>query len=216
METAYEPLTKREREELASYVGWFPVVARAVLFLVAVAAAAGLGAVIFGALSRLSWFFDGPGWWVASGLAFAVWLYRRSKRWTGGRELAAAIRRDLERGEAAVHRIEVQEAVLLEEREDEGPTVFVRGRAGEVVRFSGQELDRPVRKGFPWAVIEVRETPVAKRFLGLGGEKGQPVEPLRRGPPSREEEAAWGPFDSEWAVVDADFAEIARTAGPAE
>lgn len=212
MDTTYEPLTKSEREELASLVGWFPVVARALLFILAVALVASGARLLFGLLARLSWFFDGPGWWVAVALGFGVWLYRTSKRWTGGRRFANAIRADLARGEAAVHRIEVVSAVELVEREDEGSTFFLATPAGEVVRLSGQYLERPKRKGFPWSVVEIRETPAAKHFLGIGGDKKERVDPVRRGPPSREEERDWGPFDSEWARVDVDFEVIRGTA----
>ncbi len=73
-------------------------------------------------------------------------LYWRSRRWTGGRDLRARIRRDLKSNTAAVHVLSVVDAIKVEEAEDEGPTFFLKLETGETVVMAGQFLDRFVSR----------------------------------------------------------------------
>ena len=161
MQTRNEPLTKRERTELQGYVSTGASAGRTVLFLIAVAAVAGV-----------SWrvqqgFATSKPVWLLPTLLFAVFIYFRAKRWTGGRELRDAFKGDLESNSARVHRIKVRDAIVFQEQEDEGPVVFVLTDTGETVVFVGQELARQLSRGFPWREFDVRETAHSRRFLRL-------------------------------------------------
>ena len=176
MESREEPLTKRERAELQGYVSWPAVAVRALSFIVAVGAIA--------ALSRRAQHWLGlpePLWLLPAGL-LAVLLYGRSRRWTGGRELRDRIQRDLEANTALVHYIRVHDAIIFEEREDEGPIVFVLTDAGETLAFTGQDLSRHVARGFPWREFEIRESATSRRFLRLK-RHGEPFPPSAHRPP---------------------------------
>ncbi len=161
METRKEALTKRERTELQGYVSAGASAGRTVLFLIAVAAVAGV-----------SWrvqqgFATSKPVWLLPTLLFAVFIYVRASRWTGGRELRDQFKLDLESNSALVHRIQVRDAILFEEQEDEGPVVFVLTETRETVVFLGQDLARDVSRGFPWREFDVRETAHSHRFLRL-------------------------------------------------
>jgi hypothetical protein len=175
--TREEPLTRRERAELEGYVSWTTYAGRAALFVVAIAI---VGAVSWrvqqwlapaAALPRVLWLLPAA--------VAGLFLYRRSRRWTGGRELRDAIRRDLESNAALVHHVSVRDAVVFEEREDEGPVVFVLDDDGESLAFVGQDLARHVARGFPWRELELRESASSRRFLGVK-RLGEPFSPLRR------------------------------------
>lgn len=176
MRTRQEPLTSRERRELRGYVGWTPVVARAVLFLLALVVVA---AICRGVQRGLQ--LPDP-LWVLPTAAVGLFLYFRAGRWTGGRELRRRIRLDLQAGAALVHHVRVRDAMIFEEREDEGPIVFVHTDAGETLVFTGQDLARDVAHGFPWRELEIRETAHSKHFLGLT-RVGEPFRPLTERPP---------------------------------
>jgi hypothetical protein len=55
-----------------------------------------------------------PAWWIVPVVLLAAAVFRRSRRWTGGRALRARIRADLARGEAAVRRVFASEAIAVE------------------------------------------------------------------------------------------------------
>jgi hypothetical protein len=161
VESRREPLTKRERSELHGYVNWTAVAGRAVLFVVALVV---VGAVCRGVqrwlqLPRLSWLLPT--------IAVGLFLYVRARRWTGGRELRSEIRLDLEANAAVVHHVRVQDAIVFEEREDEGPIVFVLTDTSDTLVFAGQDLARDVARGFPWREFEIRESAHSRRFFGL-------------------------------------------------
>jgi hypothetical protein len=171
-----EALTRRERAELQGYVSWTAVAGRAVLFALAV-----------GAVGALSWRlqrwlpFSAPLWLLPT-LAVAVFLYVRSRHWTGGRDLRNRIRQDLQTNTALVHHIQVREAIVFEEREDEGPIVFVLTDADETLVFTGQDLSRHVARGFPWREFEIREAAASRRLLRLE-RLGEPLRPSASKPP---------------------------------
>ena len=162
-----DPLTKRERAELVGYVSRSTVWLRAGLFALALAAVAGLAFKFQRSLS-----IDQPVWVVPTALV-GLALYWRSRRWTGGRDLRARIRADLESNTAAVHVLPVVDAIEVEEAEDEGHTFFLQLDTGETVAIGGQFLDRFVSRGFPRKQLEIREGARSGLFLGLkaGGER---------------------------------------------
>ena len=98
--------------------------------------------------------------------------------WTGADAYRRNARADLARGQARVRRIEVVEAVLFEEREDEGPTIFVLTADGRTIVFSGQWLDRYARKKFPWRRVSIVEAPETGLLFALERD-GEPVPPSR-------------------------------------
>ena len=160
-----DPLTKRERAELVGYVsrstGWL----RAVLFALVLAAVAGLAFKFQRSLS-----IDHPVW-VGPTALVGLTLYWRSRRWTGGRDLRARIRQDLESNTAAVHVLSVVDAIKVEEID-----------TGETVAIGGQFLDRFVTRGFPWRQLEIREGARSGLFLGLEG-RGERIAPSLVKPP---------------------------------
>ena len=183
MQSREEPLTKRERAELEGYVSRGAVAGRAVLFVLAVAA-----------VGRVSWriqqsFLLPAPLWLAPTLAVAVVLYVRSRRWTGGRDLRDRIRADLRANSAQVHHFHVRDAIVFDEREDEGPIVFVLTDTDETVVFTGQDLSRHVARGFPWREFEVRESLSSRRFLGLK-RLAEPQRPSLTKPPLSSEQFA--------------------------
>ena len=161
MLTRQEKLSARERAELRGLVSIGPAVTRLVLFTIAI----GLSSLLAWRLQRL---FGTDGlYWIAVPIVVAVGLYRRSARWTGGRALREAIRADLAGGTAVEHVVEVIDAVVFAEREDEGPVVFVRSIDEQTLVFVGQDLARSVAAGFPWRRFTIRETPHARRCFRL-------------------------------------------------
>ena len=73
----------------------------------------------------------------------------------------------LQTNTALVHHIRVDDAIVFEEREDEGPIVFALTDAGVTPVFTGQDLSRHLARGIPWRELDIRETPRSHRFLGL-------------------------------------------------
>lgn len=212
MSSTYEPLRKKERQELEGYVGWAPVAGRAGLFVIAVGAVALVSRALLGAASASNPALASPTWWIVPTAAVGAFLFWRARRWTGGRELRERIRQDLEAGNAAVHTLHVVEGILIEELEDEGPLVYVQTELSGVVRFAGQYLDREVRRGFPWPQITIREAPSSRVFFGVWGTEGE-VPLIRRGPLTRMEAATLGPFDEEYMRIRMDFETLKKTLG---
>ena len=169
-------MTKRERTELHGYATWTAVAGRALLFILALVA---VGVVCKRVQQRLQ--LPGPLWLLPT-IAAGLFLYVRSRRWTGGHELRRQIRLDLEANAAVVHHVQVQDAILFEEREDEGPIVFLLTDTNETLVFTGQELSRDVARGFPWREFEIRESAHSRRFLGLK-RLGEPFRPFTGKPP---------------------------------
>lgn len=199
MLTREEPLTKRERAELESYVAWTTAVGRAILFLLAVAGVSVL------AWRVQSWFNVTRPWWLVPTAIVSALLFRRAARWTGGRTLRALIRQDLLSNAALVHSVRVSEAIACHEVEDEGPTFFLKLDTGETLALAGQYLARHVSRGFPWADFEIRETPHAHRFLGIK-KVGAPIRPSFVRPQlSVEEFKAWGLLEHPWRLLQVDF-----------
>jgi hypothetical protein len=167
-------MSKRQRDELRGYVAFGPNAFRALLFLLAVGAAALTLRAIHRRFVQSS--LDSDAIWLLPSIALAVALYRYGARWTGGRAFRAAVRRDLARGEVAVHRVVARDAIGLEQQGDEGPAWFIRTDDDTTILFAGQYLETYVRKGFPWTVIDIVETPEARVFLRLesAGEKLAP------------------------------------------
>ena len=192
-----DPLTKRERAELVGYVsrstGWL----RAVLFALVLAAVAGLAFKFQRSLS-----IDHPVW-VGPTALVGLTLYWRSRRWTGGRDLRARIRQDLESNTAAVHVLSVV---------DEGPTFFLKLDTGETVAIGGQFLDRFVTRGFPWRQLEIREGARSGLFLGLEG-RGERIAPSLVKPPlSMATVRELGIGHVRWKILPVAFEDLRRVA----
>ena len=203
METTYRPFSKRQRKEIEGYVAFGPSAFRAVLFLLAVAVVGWLLRGLHLWLVRST--IDAAAVWILPTLAFAAWLYRYGARWTGGRRRRAGIRRDLARGEVAIHRVAAVDAVVLEPVKDEGPSYFVLTDDGRTVVFAGQYLDLYRTKGFPWTIIEIVETPESKLLLRLEV-SGEKLPPSARHPPAAAGELrALAGRTGNYGVVDVEF-----------
>ncbi|MGH9388020.1 MAG: hypothetical protein ACRD1Z_00265, partial [Vicinamibacteria bacterium] len=121
------------------------------------------------------------------------------------RRLRALIRQDLRANSALVHSIRVAEAIACEELEDEGPSFFLKLDSGETLALSGQYLDRHVSHGLPWSELEIRETPHARRFLGIK-KVGDSIKPsLVRPQLSVEKLGAFGLLEHRWRLLEIDF-----------
>jgi hypothetical protein len=203
--SAHEQLRKKERAQLQAIAGPAPVITRAVLFAVAVGGLALFLRYVFGTAATANPGMGNPLWWILPSALLAGFLIVRARRWTGGPDLREKVRQDLERGEAAVHTIQVLEAIVVEQQEDEGPIVFVQTELSGVIRFAGQYLDREVRRGFPWQEITIREAPLSRVFFGLRGKDEGEVPVHRRGPLTRMEASSLGPFDEEYVRLRMDF-----------
>lgn len=201
-----DPLTKRERAELVGYVSRSTVWSRAVLFALALTAVAGLAFKFQRSLS-----IDQPVWIVPTALV-GLTLYWRSRRWTGGRDLRARIRQDLESNTAAVHILSVVDAIKVEEAEDEGPTFFLELDTGETVAIGGQFLDRVVTRGFPWRRFEIREGARSGLFLGLEGRGARVVPSLVKPPLSMATVRALGIGHVRWKILPVAFEDLRRVA----
>jgi hypothetical protein len=185
---------------------WSVVVFRAALFAAAVAFVGWLLRVVHLGLGRP--IADSDAVWIVPAAVFAATLYKYSKRWTGGPSFRRAVRADVARGEAAVHRIVAVDAIEVAEQEDEGPSYFVLTDDGTTMLFAGQYLDAYKRKGFPWKTFEILEAPESKIFFGLVpvGEKLTPS--ATRPPFSWQEYKDFAHGKREWAVLQVDFASL--------
>lgn len=201
-----DALTKRERAELVGYVSWSATATRTVLFGVALAAVAGASFKV------QRWLSIAQAVWVLPTIAIGLLLYWRSRRWTGGRDLRARVRRDLTSNTATVHVLSVVDAIKVEEAEDEGPTFFLELDTGEAVVIGGQFLDRFVGRGFPWKQFEIREAAESGVFLGLEGSGERVVPSLVRPPLSMATIRELDIASVRWKVLPIAFEELRRVA----
>jgi hypothetical protein len=201
----YRPLSSRQKAELRGYVAAGTAVGRAVLFLLAVGAFAFVLRAILRGLAAFWPPLVHPIAWAVPAAILAVLLYRRSRRWTGGREFRAQVRRDLASGELAFRRVDVVEAIAFEEAGDSGPCYVLLTSDGRTLLFDGQYLETHRRKGFPWTSFEIREAPESRVFFGLHriGERLAPSACLPA--MSFEERKALGSFDRSYQEIDVDF-----------
>jgi hypothetical protein len=146
-------------------------------------------------------------------IAAGLFLYVRSRRWTGGHELRRHIRLDLEANAAVVHHIRVKDAIVFEESEDEGPIVFLLTDTDETLVFTGQDLSRDVARGFPWREFEIRESAHSRRFFKLK-RLGEPFRPFADKPPlSREQFKQLGLSSAgRWQRLDVPFDDLRQIA----
>ena len=206
MQTTYEPMTARQREELRGYTSWFVRSGRVALYLLAVGLiGAGLRSVhhtFAKPYPIVAWDL----WWLLPSLAFAVWLARKGKDWTGGRQGVKAIQADLADGSMAVHHISVTDAIEVEEGEDEGPSFFVLTAEGKVFYFHGQEMAGWKRKGFPWCEFEIREAPRSKMLFRLK-RQGAPFPPsfVRKPMSYTDMKRFTGDFKGRYQLLEVDF-----------
>ena len=178
MKTSYEPITKRERRELEGIVSIFAMVMRFVLF----AGAMFLAVRVFQRIAKPLLASFSPTVitvaWILPALVLGICFMRWSRKGSGGRRLRDAIRSDIKNGQVAVHFIDVVDAMIFPEKEDEGPTVIVKTSREEVLLFNGQKIDRLVRRGFPWRSFEIRKSPLSKRFFSIN-KRGEPINAIK-------------------------------------
>ncbi len=156
-------MTAEQKAELRGNVALGTAVGRVVMFVI-------LAICVTGSLRYLVEHTK-PGahylWWVVPSFLVMGFLLVRSKRWTGGREFRQQVRADLAQGTVAAHRIDVVDVIEVEEREDEGPSYFVKTADGKIILLTGQYLERFKSRGFPWRSFEIIEAPLSKVFFGL-------------------------------------------------
>jgi hypothetical protein len=202
-------MTARERAELEGHLSWIPVLARMLLFSVAVTVAAVLAVVLQAGLEQLLGGRSfGPLWAIPTIIVAAV-LFRGASKWTGGQDLRRLFIADIVRGEVAVHEVEVTAALQIPEVEDEGPTYFVRDAGGETLFFTGQFLARLESRGFPWTRFTVQEAPASRHFFSVRSEgpsfEGTKVMP---GLPIAQVKAM-GLLARPWGKLDVDLGDLA-------
>jgi len=205
-------MTARERAELESLVSPVATVLRAGLFLLAVTT---IGWILAGLQEYIGQAVGRPiqlPLWLLPTVMIGLWLYIRAGQWTGGRRLRAQVRRDLERGELAHHRVRVMEALEAPEIEDEGPVFFVREADGTTLFFGGQEMARYKGRGFPWSEFEITESPESRRFFRLRPVGGSFPEVQQRAPLGFAEAKELGVFTANFGVVDLTLEQLAKEA----
>jgi len=203
METAEAPLAARERKQLEGYVAPSTALFRIGLIGLPVLITA-LAAWKAQSLFRR----ELPPVWTVPPLLLAGFFFFRAHRWTGGSAFRKDVRADLEAGVALVRDVTIEEAVEVEEREDEGRTYILKTSAGETIVFAGQYLDRYAARGFPWRRFEIREAPRSKVFFGLR-KLDDARAPLRTVAPfGPDQEKTLIPSRERWAVLPAAAAEL--------
>lgn len=128
-----------------------------------------------------------------------LWLELRA------RPYQAKLQRDLDGGMMAVRRLDVVDAIELEDPEDLGPAYFLLTREGATLYFAGQYLEGYRRRGFPWTSFEVREGPESHEFLGLHRVGERLATSLRIRRLRREEEKALGIRGGNYQTIPIDF-----------
>ncbi len=196
MKITDRPFTKKEREELESYVALYIQLLRAVLFLVfIVIVGTFFRAIEFGLLGNSYYFL------IPTAIAAAL-IYLRSKRWTGGAELRRKILEDLKAGNARVLILEPVTVVEIEEVEDEGPSYIIEDKNGDTVLLTGQHLDEAKHKRFPWSRIAIVEAPQSSMFLSVK-KAGSPVPVTsKRAALPYETAKQLGCFDRSYIILD--------------
>lgn len=205
MQTTHEPLTAKQRKELQGYISWGVRTARVVIYFIAVIfVGACLRSIHHTFLSQPVFAWDV--WWLVPTLAFATWLARRAKNWTGGTQGVNDIKADLAEGNIAVHRITVMDAIEMEQAEDEGASYFILTDDKKVIYFHGQEMDRWKRHGFPWQEFEIRETPRSKMLFSLKQQGARFAPTIIRKPLSFAEVKNYsGNFKGHYRILEVDF-----------
>jgi hypothetical protein len=166
IETSSRPLTDAERRVLEADIG-----ARGSLGDALLAGGFVFAAVLGGLLIVLpsSWEYGVrslvPAVVGAVAGALVFWRVRRSTRRS---HWQAAVRSDLDRGLAEVTTYGVQEAIAVEEAEDEGSHYFLRLTDGRVLFLSGQYLYEAEDGGlFPNSVFTIIRAPASGLVLDL-------------------------------------------------
>ena len=213
MEITYRPLNRRQRADLTGYVSPLITLFRAGLFVAAVGIVGFLLRAVYRAIVDDPTSVPGQAWWAIPTLAFAVALYRRAGRWTGGRAIRRHIRADLKRGEAAALRIVATDAIEVQAQRDEGPAYFILTGDGTTMLFAGQYLERLKRKGFPWTAFDILEAPESKIFFNISS-AGDRLPPSATRPPfTWDEVKLFGTTEKgNYRTVDVDFSALARGA----
>lgn len=199
METSYRPLTRKQRAELEGYIAWSTSLFRTVLFLVMLATASWI-------LRR----FLGYPWWIAVAAVLGVVFYVIGRRGTGGQALRRRIRADLAKGVAGVHRVVAEDAIEVEQAEDEGPGYFILTSDGRTMLFAGQYLERDKGLGFPWKEFEIVEAPESKVFFGLKPCGERLVPSLVRKPFTWEEYKKFSNAVRYYGVIDVPFGDLSK------
>jgi len=161
MNSFREPLTQKQRAELEGIVAPSTTFMRAVTFLVVV----GLVAILLRWAQQIIP-IQFPLWLIPT-LAFSLWLYRVSEKWTGGKRLRGDIRSDLASGEVTITVLEPVVVTEIKEIEDEGPSFIIANKTGELCILSGQEMQKYKSKKFPWSKIGVVRTALSNQFFEL-------------------------------------------------
>jgi hypothetical protein len=97
----------------------------------------------------------------------------------------------------------IQDAIAVEEREDEGLSFYLLLDDGRTLFLSGQYLYEPVEAGFPWTSFELVEAPLTGYTVRIVA-RGLSVRPSRtRGPfTDTEYDAGAVPDDRTVAMLD--------------
>ena len=210
MDTSHRPLTSKQRKELEGYISRSTAALRAFLFFIA----AWLIAKSFKFIHHLVMGSFPPVssdlFWIVPSFLIVWLLYVKSGQWTGGGEFRARVKADLAKGESVAYKVEALEAVEVEEREDEGPSYYIKTAGGATLLMAGQYLDGYKRGGFPWIAFEIIESPNAKVFFGLR-KLGEPLATIQlRDPLTADQARELGVVGSEYQFLEIDFESLKR------
>lgn len=206
LEIIEKPLSDQQRKELETLVSIPTTIVRVSVFIVFIAV---LGGMLRSCQIKT---VDAPPIWPAVTTMFAVAIYVRSKKWTGGPEYRAKIRQDLEAGKSRTTIIEPAFVTEIEEQEDEGPSYIVITKEGGSILLTGQWLVPIKRRRFPWSRFEISEAPLSGHFFGVYNH-GEPF-PVsqKRGPLPYEVARALGCFHRNCIVLDDDARKLLQGA----
>jgi len=117
--------------------------------------------------------YEIPAVLVAAALAVAVVI--RMRRLSVVSRARKRLAQDIANGEAEVQKLDIVDAIKVEEFEDEGSNYYLKLKDGEVMFLSGQYLYEPEARGsFPATRVSLAFAPFSRELLNFGCE-GEPL-----------------------------------------
>ena len=162
-------------------------------------------------LQRTVPWFEQHLWPIAAALAgcsiYALWRQRRMP--TAGSR--AATRRDLDQGLVDDLQVQIVEALVVEEQEDEGPGYYLKLADGQVLFLQGQYLMDAEEEGFPRARLSMAHARESRTLLDLRCD-GPPVPVAGRLPAFSVEDWKADRVPPDGALLDIDFEALKQRA----
>ena len=157
-------------------------------WLATLIAAAAAFIIVFLVVLLLVSFIEGPPPWavsiavLAGAVAGGAWSITTRRREQSAEERAAVERATVAAGEVVATRYEIQDAIAVEEFEDEGLSYYLLLDDSRTLFLSGQYLYEPADRGFPWKTFEVVRIPGREWVLNVV-KLGDSLKPSHTRPP---------------------------------